>query len=144
MRTFTLQEAQSLLPVIESLVRRAKVALEKSQKFESDMQELTQRIHFNGGMFVDVAVVARRRAERDVAVREAKDTLAEMDAIGVQVKDIHTGLLDFPCQLDGQIVLLCWRLGETEIGFWHTMDGGFAGRQPVDERFSKSKRDRLN
>jgi len=48
----------------------------------------------------------------------------------VQVKDLDVGLLDFPCKVDGEIVLLCWKLGETKIGFWHDTNSGFAGRKP--------------
>jgi hypothetical protein len=65
------------------------------------------------------------------------ETVAEIDAIGVQVKDLDAGLLDFPCRLDDEVVLLCWRIGETAIDHWHTFDAGFQGRQPVDERFRR-------
>jgi len=70
-------------------------------------------------------------------MQQAKDSLAEIDAIGVQIKDLETGLLDFPCLIDGETVLLCWKMGESRIEFWHTLDAGFQGRQPVDERFTK-------
>jgi hypothetical protein len=87
---------------------------------------------------------AKRRAEREKATQEARDTLAEIDEIGVQVKDLAQGLLDFPCVMEGQTVLLCWKLGEKEIGFWHTEEDGFAGRKPLDARFGKTERERLN
>ncbi|MDR3735863.1 MAG: DUF2203 domain-containing protein [Acidobacteriaceae bacterium] len=139
MRTFTLSEAQTLLPVLESLLRRAIAANAKAVTLEDEMQRLNQRIFLSGGMNVDVPHVARRRGERHIAIREAKDTLNEIDSIGVQVKDLDTGLLDFPCKMDGQVVLLCWRLGEKSIDFWHTTDTGFASRQPLDERFKGDK-----
>jgi hypothetical protein len=97
-----------------------------------------------GGMHVNVVQAAKRRAEREKAMQEARDTLAEIDEIGVQVKDLAQGLLDFPCVLEGQTVLLCWKLGEKEIGFWHTEEDGFAGRKPLDARFGKAERERLN
>jgi hypothetical protein len=53
-------------------------------------------------------------------------------------------LLDFPCLMEGETVLLCWKLGEKEIGYWHTTEAGFAGRQPLDARFGKTERERLN
>jgi hypothetical protein len=108
------------------------------------MQNLSQRIFLSGGMHVDVGTAARRRAEREKAVQDAKDTLAEMEAIGVQLKDLEKGLLDFPCSIDGKTVLLCWKLGEKEIGFWHSPEDGFAGRKPLDGRFGKTERERLN
>jgi hypothetical protein len=91
-------------------------------------------------MHVDVSAAARRRAEHDKSVQEAKDTLAEIDSIGVQVKDLEQGLLDFPTILDGKTVLLCWKLGESAIAYWHTEEEGFAGRKPLDARFGKSER----
>jgi hypothetical protein len=88
-------------------------------------------------MRVDSAKVARQRAEIETHLKLARESIAEIDSIGVQVKDIDAGLLDFPCNLDGEVVLLCWRMGETSIEHWHTMDSGFQGRQPVDERFRR-------
>ena len=73
-----------------------------------------------------------------------RDTLAEIDEIGVQVKDLEQGLLDFPCVMDGKTVLLCWKLGEKEIGFWHDERMGLPGRKPLDARFGKTERERLN
>ena len=70
-------------------------------------------------------------------MKRVRETIAEIDEIGVQVKDLDSGLLDFPCRLDDQVVLLCWRMGETSIEHWHTMDSGFNGRQPVDDRFRR-------
>jgi hypothetical protein len=143
-KTFTLSEAQTLLPVLEALLRRAQTAGRRAGELEMEMQELGQRIFLAGGMHVNITVAARRRAERDKTVQEAKDTLAEIDAIGVQVQDLEEGLLDFPCVVDGQTVLLCWKLGEKEIAHWHAPEDGFAGRKPLDGRFGKPERERLN
>jgi hypothetical protein len=139
-----LSEAQTLLPVLEALLRKAQAAGARSAELEFEMQQLTQRIFMSGGMHVNVAQAARRRAERENALKEAEDTLAEIDEIGVQVKDLEKGLLDFPCLMEGETVLLCWKLGEKEIGYWHTTEAGFAGRQPLDARFGKTERERLN
>jgi hypothetical protein len=95
-------------------------------------------------MQVNIVAAARRRAERDKAAQELQDTLAEIDAIGVQVKDLDQGLLDFPSVLDGRSILLCWKLGEKEIGYWHSPEDGFAGRKPLDPRWAKTERERLN
>ena len=143
-KTFTLSEAQTLLPVLEALLRKAQAAGIRAGELESEMQQLTQRIFLSGGMHVNVVQAARRRAEREKTLQEARDTLLEIDEIGVQVKDLEKGLLDFPCAVDGQTVLLCWKLGEKEIGFWHTTEDGFAGRKPLDARFGKTQRERLN
>jgi hypothetical protein len=143
-KTFTLSEAQTLLPVLEALLRKAQAAGIRTDELESEMQQLTQRIFLSGGMHVNVVQAARRRAERERTLQEARDTLLEIDEIGVQVKDLEKGLLDFPCVVDGQTVLLCWKLGEKEIGFWHTTEDGFAERKPLDARFGKTQRERLN
>src|SRR5579863_1394209 len=139
-RTFTLEESQMLLPVLESLLRSAIDGKKLIEEVEAEMQELSHRIFLNGGTHVDVVAVARRKAERAKAEQRAKDALAEIDFIGVQVKDLDIGLLDFPCEVDGQIILLCWKLGEKSITHWHATSEGFAGRKPIDERIARGKR----
>jgi hypothetical protein len=144
-KVFTLSEAQTLLPVVEALLRRAQAAATLAGELEQEMQQLSHRIFLSGGMHVDVSVAARRRAERDKAVQEAKDTLAEIDSIGVVVKDLEQGLLDFPSVMDGKPVLLCWKLGEPAIAYWHTKEEGFAGRKPLDPLDPQlGKTERLN
>jgi hypothetical protein len=139
-RTFTLEEAQTLLPVLESLLRTAISGKNLMEETEAEMQALQHRIFLNGGTHVDVVAVARRKAERTKAEQRAKDALAEIDSIGVQVKDLDIGLLDFPCEVEGRIVLLCWKMGEESITHWHGTDEGFAGRKRIDERIARSKK----
>jgi hypothetical protein len=139
-RTFTLQEAQNLLPVLESLLRAAMDGKKLIEAVDNELQELAHRVLMSGGLLVNVVQMARRKAEREKAIHRVKDTLAEINAIGVQVKDIEIGLLDFPCKVEGRIVLLCWKLGEQGITHWHTSSEGFAGRKPVDERIAKAKK----
>jgi hypothetical protein len=139
-RTFTLDEAKMLLPVLESLLRTAISGKKLMEEVDGELQELSHRIFLNGGTHVDVVAVARRKAERAKAEQRAKDALAEIDSIGVQVKDIDIGLLDFPCEVDGKTVLLCWKMGEDSITHWHGTDEGFAGRKLIDERIARSKR----
>ncbi len=139
-RTFTLDEAQSLLPVLESLLRTAIQSKKLMDDVEAEMQALSHRIFLNGGTHVDVVPIARRKAERAKAEQRAKDSLAEIDSIGVEVKDLDIGLLDFPCLVDGKIILLCWKLGEKSITHWHGTTEGFAGRKPVDERIARAKK----
>jgi hypothetical protein len=139
-RTFTLQEAQNLLPVLESLLRAAMDGKKLIEAVDTELQDLAHRVMMSGGLLVNVVQMARRKAEREKAIHRVKDTLAEINAIGVQVKDIDIGLLDFPCKVEGRIVLLCWKLGEQGITHWHTSSEGFAGRKPVDERIAKAKK----
>lgn len=137
MKTFTLEEAQSLLPVLESLLKRALDGKRAAEDTEAELSELSRQIYLSGGMKVDLGKVARQRAEMETNLQRARESVAEIDSIGVQVKDLDSGLLDFPCRLDEEVVLLCWRMGETAIEHWHTVDAGFKGRQPVDERFRR-------
>lgn len=137
MKTFTLDEAQSLLPVLESLLKRAIEGKRAAEEVESQLSDLSRRIYLSGGMRVDLPAVANQRAEMESQLERVRESIAEIDAIGVQVKDLDTGLLDFPFRLDEDIVLLCWRLGESSIEHWHTVESGFQGRQPVDERFRR-------
>src|ERR1700723_3660159 len=122
MKTFTLEEAQSLLPVLESLLKRAVEGKQAAEEVESGLSELARRIYLSGGMTVDVVSVAKQRAEMEGHLLRVRESIAEIDSIGVQVKDINGGLLDFPCHLDGQVVLLCWRMGEPAIEHWHTVE----------------------
>jgi hypothetical protein len=137
MKTFTIDEAQSLLPVLESLLKRAIEGKRAAQEVESRLSELGRRIYLSGGMRVNVAEAGRMRSEMDAHLQRVRESIAEIDSIGVQVKDVDAGLLDFPCRLEDQVVLLCWRIGETTIDHWHTIEDGFKGRQPVDERFRR-------
>ena len=104
------------------------------------MQQLSQRIFLSGGMHVDVSVAAADGRSATRPCRRPRTLLAEIDSIGVQVKDLEQGLLDFPFVMDGKPVLLCWKLGEPAIAHWHTEEEGFAGRKPLDPRFGKTER----
>ncbi|HWF66129.1 MAG TPA: DUF2203 domain-containing protein, partial [Acidobacteriaceae bacterium] len=132
------------IPVLESLLKNAMESKETAETIAAELQQLSQRIFMNGGSLVRIAQIARQRARQDKAVQQVKDTLSEIDAIGVQVKDLDAGLLDFPCRLGEDIVLLCWKMGETEIQHWHTVDSGFSGRQAVDDRFRRPHKQKPN
>ena len=143
-KTFTWHEAQTLLPVLESLLKRAQSSGERAEQIESEIRDLNHRIFLAGGMRVDVVAAVRRRADRQRAIEETNDTLAEIDAIGVQVADLEEGLLAFPCKLEGLVVLLSWQLGEPGITSWHGEDETYSQRRPVDARFGRIERERLN
>jgi hypothetical protein len=139
-RTFTLDEAQDLLSVLESLLRKALDGKKLIESVDAEMQAVAHRVFLNGGMSLNIVHLARRKAEREKTFQRVKDAMDEIDAMGVQVKDLDIGLLDFPCEVDGQIVLLCWKLGEKTITHWHGVQEGFAARKPVDSRIAKAKR----
>jgi len=137
-RTFSLDEAQTLLPILESLLRTAIEGKKLIEKVDAEFQDTAHKVFLNGGTLLNVVRLARRKAQREKAVQRVKDAVAEIDATGVQVKDLDIGLLDFPCRVEGEIILLCWKLGEKAITHWHGTEEGFAGRKPIDERISRA------
>jgi len=139
-RTFTLAEAETLLPILESLLRTAIDGKKLIEAVDGEFQELAHQVFLQGGTAVNVVHMARRKAEREKSIQKVKDAIAEIDATGVQVKDLDIGLLDFPCEVEGRTVLLCWKLGEKGITHWHGVSEGFAGRKPIDERIARAKR----
>ncbi len=130
MRHFTPEEANAALedvrPLVEAMVshRRAHAGALARQ------EELEGHIRGNGGG-IPPAELADTAAEVDREGRELAAVIDEVTALGVEVKDVDEGLVDFPALRRGETVLLCWKLGEDEIGYWHTVDGGFAGRRPL-------------
>lgn len=144
MRTFTFEEAQWLLPVLQGLLQQAIEGKTLMEAVDAEFLLVNQRIALRGGMLPDIHYLARRRGLREKTMQNVKDALAEIDAIGVQVKDLDTGLLDFPCKVDGETVLLCWKYGEQAITHWHSMEEGYRGRKPIDDAIRKGTRQTPN
>ncbi len=144
-KTFTLDEARTLLPVLSALLERARTAALRAGALENEMQELSQRIFLSGGLHVDVPAAARRRAEREKAMQEARTTIEEISEIGAEVTENSDGGLEFPCLLEGRTVMLCWTLGEEEITEWREVNDKSGVHKKVDGRFGGRKdRDRPN
>ncbi|HUQ49856.1 MAG TPA: DUF2203 domain-containing protein [Terriglobales bacterium] len=140
-KTFTLKEANMLLPVLDSLIKRAVEGKELVEQLEKEFQDLHHKIFLAGGTLVNITEVSLRKATRDKAVQSIKDSIAEIHATGVQVKDLDKGLLDFPAEVEGEIVLLCWKIGEGHnIQHWHGVEEGFAGRKPIATLFKDSEK----
>ena len=129
-RYFTADEANQALeevrPLTEELVayRRALVDLQERQS------ALTTRIAGNGGN-VEPHELQNVQEELDEQVAGIARCVARIHEVGALVKDLDDGLVDFPAKRHGEDVLLCWRLGEDEVGFWHGLDEGFSGRKPL-------------
>ena len=143
-QTFTLEEAHLLLPVLESLLKQAIQAKKLVEQIDKEFQDLNHKIFLVGGLLINIARTATRKAERERAVQKIKDTLSEIEATGVQVKDLEIGLLDFPCAVDDGMILLCWKLGEDKITHWHSLEEGFKGRKPIDENILRQQKKRSN
>jgi hypothetical protein len=129
-RYFTVDEANAALdevrPLTEELVehRRALVELQERQS------ALSTRIAGNGGN-VEPQELQDVQERLDEEVAGIAGCVARIHELGALVKDLDDGLVDFPATREGEDILLCWRLGEDEIGFWHGLDEGFSGRKPL-------------
>lgn len=140
-----MDEAKTLLPVLSALLEKARAAALQAGALENEMQELSQRIFLSGGLHVDVPAAARRRAEREKAMQEARSQIEEITEIGVQVSESDEGGLEFPCLLEGRTVMLCWKMGDEEISQWREESDEEGVKKPVDGRFMGRKdRERPN
>ena len=131
-RYFTLGEARAALPAVGRHIREAVQAKSRYQEAEKVLQDLAQRILMMGGLCVDTASAEAWKAQYDSNAQTLKNAMERIEEIGVLVKDLDIGLVDFPARLNNEEIYLCWRLGEDRIRFWHRPDEGFAGRKPID------------
>lgn len=122
-RIFTLSEANRLIPQLEdhlSVIKRAKGILARTK---DEIRKASSKAQFGGGSFAGRHYIT--------ALEQIGENLRSIQELGVLVKDLDMGLCDFPFQMDGRIVFLCWKYGEPEIRWWHEVHTGFAGRQPL-------------
>jgi hypothetical protein len=129
-RTFTPEEANAALDELRPIVERMVVHRRNLTQAQKLQAELVTRIAGNGGDMSpsdlrDAAATIEREA---AAIAECAELVS---AIGAQIKSLEEGLLDFPARRGDEVVLLCWKLGEDEIRYWHGVDEGFAGRKPL-------------
>ena len=126
-RLFTVDEARALLPVLRPILIGLRDDKRQSTELRRRLGELSTLSRQNGG------AAEAEEVERRIALQYQKIArqLEELSALGVFVKDIDHGLVDFPSLRDGRPVLLCWHLAEPDIAWWHPLDEGFRGRQPL-------------
>jgi len=134
-RFFTLQQAEKLLPEVEAAVREALALNSEYQTAEAEWQNFSRRVALLGGVLVDHSQPMEQKQQREASARRLKSALEKIHEFGCLVKDLDTGLVDFPTQFNGVEVYLCWKLGESGIHFWHGVDEGFRGRKPIDQQF---------
>lgn len=89
----------------------------------------------SGGMQLDPEQSRVLKKKRDQAMERLQEAVEAITELGVQIKDLEIGLIDFPTLFRGREVLLCWKMGETNIQFWHGLDEGFRGRKKIDREF---------
>lgn len=125
MKFFTIQEANALLPNVRVIVAKIQRAHRELSKYREEAKKASEAAEQGGGGMAAGVTYASELTQLTVQ-------LAELDALGVQLKDVERGLVDFPSMRDGRVVLLCWEMGEgDELEWWHDVDTGFAGRTPL-------------
>jgi hypothetical protein len=134
-RYFHIDEARKLLAQVDREIRRAIHLREEHSQAESELQGIHQRVAVMGGIMLDREKMLAVRARRDATAMRLKELIEQIHGMGCQIKDLEIGLIDFPTLYHGNEVLLCWRLGEDDIEYWHGLEEGFRGRKPIDQEF---------
>ena len=125
MKLFTLEEANALLPAVRDILRRIQSSRRRLSVYRHQAKLAAEGAEQGGGGMVGGGLYAK-------ILTKLTDEIAELESIGVQLKDFDRGLIDFPSLREGRVVLLCWQLGEgDQLEWWHDMDAGFGGRTPL-------------
>lgn len=139
-RFFTLLETERLLPEVERLLRNLLHLKQEYERSDSELTRIAHRIALAGGMIPPREQISQLRQRKDTAARGLKSILESIQEIGCQLKDVETGLVDFPTLYRDKEVYLCWKLGEPGIAFWHHVEDGYRGRRPIDDDFLANHR----
>ncbi len=133
LRLFTAMEANALVPRLEQIFLRLDPKLARSRELRELIEDA--EAYYGEGL---TAAPARDRGAYADSLQEQADLersvqadIDEVHALGCEVKDLHRGLVDFPARIGAEVAYLCWQRGEDRIGWWHTLDGGFAGRKAL-------------
>jgi hypothetical protein len=125
MKIFTIEEANALLPTVRNVLMKLQRAQRTVRLYNDRARDAAQAAENGGGGLIDGPAYAK-------SLLKLTDLMANLESLGVQLKDTERGLVDFPYLRDGRIVLLCWQIGEgDELEWWHDVDTGFAGRTPL-------------
>lgn len=126
-RLFTLEEATALLPVLTPILRLIQENKRRLDELQTQLEGFTPAMRTNG----HAAQAAAVELEISSLVEALQSDIAEVQRLGVEIKDLDMGLVDFPSLRDGRVVYLCWQVDEPEIAFWHDLHTGLAGREPL-------------
>ena len=122
-RYYAVEEANALLPSLRRILSELIEARQRIVSAEPELWDLLEKSVRNGGGKKAGAFL------RDFEI--VQQNVRAIDALGIEIKDINSGLIDFWSRRDGREVYLCWRYGEASVEYWHDIDAGFAGRQPL-------------
>ncbi|MFM8251380.1 MAG: DUF2203 domain-containing protein [Planctomycetota bacterium] len=131
-RLFTVEEANQMLPLVKSIVRDivelSRDLIERREQLRLLAGDRSKR---TGNLYDEE--IAQRESEAEQDLQRLESFVHELMELGVELKDPREGLVDFPTIMDGRPALLCWKLGEEDVRFWHDLHAGFAGRQPLGQ-----------
>jgi len=130
-KLFSLSEAERARRQVEPLLIEAMEGHRQMEDLDEKLSAISNRILVMGGVTIDYDVAARMRSDHNRTIAKVRDALEQIHATGCLVKDLDTGLVDFPAVLKNEEVYLCWRLGEDRIRYYHRQDEGFANRKPI-------------
>lgn len=131
-KVFTVEEANQTLPLVKKIVKDIVDGRRELDSARARYEEI--RAGLSGVPTPEEGLRMRDLEDAAEQVREKIEScIEELGMIGCQLKDLELGLIDFPAQLEGRPVLLCWRLGEEKVNHWHSLDGGYAGREPLPD-----------
>jgi len=129
-RLFTIEQANAMLPLVRAITTDLSNLARDVMERRHRLALLTAGRELRAGdPYSDELAQMEGELERDAG--RLQDYVDELRELGVEPKGALEGLVDFPCELDGRVVFLCWKLGEPEVLHWHDLDAGFAGRQPL-------------
>ena len=130
---FNRHQAEELLPAIGHYLEEARKQKQALDSISADISNAALRVMMLGGSLPPFAELNRKKTQREKIAEQLAQTVEEIQQTGCVVKDLDTGLVDFPSLRGGEKVYLCWKLGEARIEYWHGLEEGFAGRKPLDD-----------
>ena len=125
-KLFDEDDANELIPRLELLVQRAQLQVHSLRKRISEIAKVDDSI-----LGLELSDIIERHPELSSYTESIAAAAGAIEELGCVLKDLDTGLIDFPAQLGDEVVFLCWQSGEPKVIAWHSIDGGFAGRQPI-------------
>jgi hypothetical protein len=136
-RYFTVGEVNRLIPTLQRIftsVHQLRAAMRgEEERLEKAGVRLSQDVLEGEGSPRDPVAVRRAKLMFRGYYETLTEQLAGLETIGAEVKDLDLGLVDFPARRGSEEILLCWRFGESQVGFWHSVEGGYRGRRPIDD-----------
>ncbi|MCS6800691.1 MAG: DUF2203 domain-containing protein [Chloroflexota bacterium] len=128
-RYFTVEQANRLLPQLVPLLEELRALKRQLDRVGGEHLRLQEKARTNG--YNRAAEIADVGGQLERLINETNDRIARLNALGVELKDIEMGLVDFPSLRHNRRIYLCWKLGEPSVQYWHTVEEGYAGRQPI-------------